>query len=56
MVSGTTTQFGKNLHQTWYMIDAGARKFVITTTQLASDTRDLSAEFESTVKSFRVEG
>ena len=48
-------QHGRELQQTFYIVDGAKRKFVLTCTKLAEDKRDFAKEFEASVCTFRAE-
>lgn len=51
----TNEQNGRELDQTMYFVAQGGRAFVVTCTNLSSDSRDFSAAFDECARSFRVE-
>jgi hypothetical protein len=48
-------QYGRELRQTFYIFDAGAKKLVITCTRLAGGQDALEAVCDQTAKTFRLE-
>ncbi len=51
----TNVQDTRALKQTSYFVDGGDTKFVITCSKLVADSRDMSEEFDASVRSFRKE-
>jgi len=51
----TNEQQGKTLRQTFYLIDANDKKFVVTCTALAEGGEKLDAAFDASIKTFKLE-